>query len=50
MRQKLSEFPVKEKEKLAEAEIRRLQKQFRIAVQKRKSYGANVKQQMQAQE
>ncbi|KFQ02882.1 Coiled-coil domain-containing protein 63, partial [Haliaeetus albicilla] len=45
-----SEFPVKEKEKLAEAEIRRLQKQFRIAVQKRKSYGANMKQQMQAQE
>ncbi|NWZ50887.1 CCD63 protein, partial [Haliaeetus albicilla] len=50
LRQKLSEFPVKEKEKLAEAEIRRLQKQFRIAVQKRKSYGANMKQQMQAQE
>ncbi|NXS69701.1 CCD63 protein, partial [Pandion haliaetus] len=50
LRQKLSEFPVKEKEKLAEAEIRRLQKQFRIAVEKRKSYGANVRQQMQAQE
>ncbi|XP_052653929.1 coiled-coil domain-containing protein 63 [Harpia harpyja] len=50
LRQKLSEFPVKEKEKLAEAEIRRLQKQFQIAVQKRKSYGANMKQQMQAQE
>ncbi|XP_050762855.1 coiled-coil domain-containing protein 63 [Gymnogyps californianus] len=50
LRQKLSDFPVKEKEKLAEAEIRRLQKQFRIAVEKRKSYGANVRQQMQAQE
>ncbi|KFV58195.1 Coiled-coil domain-containing protein 63, partial [Gavia stellata] len=45
-----SDFPAKEKEKLAEAEIRRLQKQFWIAAEKRKSYGANVKQQMQAQE
>ncbi|NXT31850.1 CCD63 protein, partial [Pelecanoides urinatrix] len=50
LRQKLSHFPEKEKEKLAEAEIRRLQKQFRIAVEKRKSYGANVRQKMQAQE
>ncbi|KAM7090087.1 coiled-coil domain-containing protein 63 [Ciconia maguari] len=50
LRQKLSDFPVKEKEKLAEAEIRRLQKQFWIAAEKRKSYGANVKKQMQAQE
>ncbi|NXA17423.1 CCD63 protein, partial [Ibidorhyncha struthersii] len=50
LRQKLSDLPVKEKEKLAEAEIRRLQKQFQIAAEKRKSYGANVKQQMQAQE
>lgn len=41
---------MKEKEKLAEAEIRRLQKQFQIAAEKRKSYGANVRQQMQAQE
>ncbi|KFZ50300.1 Coiled-coil domain-containing protein 63, partial [Antrostomus carolinensis] len=37
-------------EKLAEAEVRRLQKQFRIAAEKRKSYGAKVKQQKQAQE
>ncbi|NXV96291.1 CCD63 protein, partial [Calonectris borealis] len=50
LRQKLSDFPEKEKEKLAEAEIRRLQKQFRIAAEKRKSYGANVRQKMQAQE
>ncbi|NXN67559.1 CCD63 protein, partial [Himantopus himantopus] len=50
LRQKLSDLPVKEKEKLAEAEIRRLQKQFQIAAEKRKSYGANVRQQMQAQE
>ncbi|NXH71453.1 CCD63 protein, partial [Hydrobates tethys] len=50
LRQKLSDFPEKEKEKLAEAEIRRLQKQFRIAAEKRKSYSANVRQKMQAQE
>ncbi|NWQ96188.1 CCD63 protein, partial [Burhinus bistriatus] len=50
LRQKLSDFSVKEKEKLAEAEIRRLQKQFQIAAEKRKSYGARVRQQMQAQE
>ncbi|KAM6051623.1 coiled-coil domain-containing protein 63 [Theristicus caerulescens] len=50
LRQKLPDFPAKEKEKLAVAEIRILQKQFRIAVEKRKSYGANVRQQMQAQE
>ncbi|NXX63684.1 CCD63 protein, partial [Scopus umbretta] len=49
-RQKLLDLPVKEKEKLDEAEIKRLQKQFRIAVQKRKSYSAHVRQQMQAQE
>lgn len=41
---------MKEKENLAETEIRRLQKQFRIAAEKRKSYGVNVRQQMQAQE
>ncbi|KAF1447901.1 Coiled-coil domain-containing protein 63, partial [Pygoscelis papua] len=50
LRQKLSEFPAKEKENLAETEIRRLQKQFRIAAEKKKSYGVNVRQQMQAQE
>ncbi|NXL10037.1 CCD63 protein, partial [Mesembrinibis cayennensis] len=48
--QNLPDFPAKEKEKLAVAEIRRLQKQFRIAAEKKKSYGANVRQQMQAQE
>ncbi|KFP67715.1 Coiled-coil domain-containing protein 63, partial [Cariama cristata] len=37
-------------EKLPEMEIKRLQKQFRIAVEKRRCYAANVKQQMQAQE
>ncbi|NXK26708.1 CCD63 protein, partial [Arenaria interpres] len=45
-----SDLPVKEKEKLAEAEFRRLQKQFQIAAEKRRSYAANVRQQMQAQE
>ncbi|NXT95720.1 CCD63 protein, partial [Anhinga rufa] len=50
LRQRLSDFPANDQEKLAETEIRRLQKQFWIAVEKRKSYGANVKQQMQAQE
>ncbi|NXI97833.1 CCD63 protein, partial [Psophia crepitans] len=45
-----SDFPVKDKGKLAEAEIRRLQKQFWIAAKKRKSYAANARQQMQAQE
>ncbi|NXC71078.1 CCD63 protein, partial [Anhinga anhinga] len=50
LRQKLSDFTANDKEKLAETEIRRLQKKFWIAVEKRKSYGANVRQQMQAQE
>ncbi|NWT43848.1 CCD63 protein, partial [Rissa tridactyla] len=50
LRRKLSDFPVKEQEKLAEADFRRLQKQFQIAAEKRRSYGANVRQQMQAQE
>ncbi|KAM6071128.1 coiled-coil domain-containing protein 63-like [Chlamydotis macqueenii] len=49
-KQKLQEFSMKDEEKLAEAEIGRLQKQFRIAAEKRKSYGANVRRQMQAQE
>ncbi|KAM6247167.1 coiled-coil domain-containing protein 63 [Porphyrio hochstetteri] len=50
LKQKLAEFPVQDKEKLAEAEIRRMRKQFYIAAEKRKSYSANVRQQMQAQE
>ncbi|NXL28152.1 CCD63 protein, partial [Glaucidium brasilianum] len=37
-------------EKLAEAEIRILQKQFRIVVEERKSYIANIRQKIQAQE
>ncbi|KAM6111988.1 coiled-coil domain-containing protein 63-like [Pterocles gutturalis] len=43
-------MPAKEREKLAEAEIRRLQKKCCIAAEKRKSYGVHVRQQMQAQE
>ncbi|XP_026715778.1 coiled-coil domain-containing protein 63 [Athene cunicularia] len=50
LRQKLSDFPVEEKEKLAEAEIRILQKQFRIVAEKRKSYIANMRHKIQAQE
>ncbi|NXN25620.1 CCD63 protein, partial [Nycticryphes semicollaris] len=50
LKKKLSDLPVKEKEKLAEAEFRRLQKQFQIASEKRRSYAANARQQMQAQE
>ncbi|NXS46974.1 CCD63 protein, partial [Balaeniceps rex] len=49
-RQKPSDFPAKEKEKLDEAEIKRLQKRLQIAAEKKKAYGANVRQQMQAQE
>ncbi|XP_075290561.1 coiled-coil domain-containing protein 63 [Opisthocomus hoazin] len=49
LRQMLSDFPALEKENLAEAEIRRLQKQFGIAA-KRKSYGANMRPRAQAQE
>ncbi|KFQ58427.1 Coiled-coil domain-containing protein 63, partial [Pelecanus crispus] len=45
-----SDFPEKKKERLDEAEIRRLQKQFQIAVEKKKSHDANVRQQIQAQE
>ena len=39
-----------EKKKVSEAEFRRLQREFQRAAEKRKSYGANVRQQMQAQE
>ncbi|NWX00865.1 CCD63 protein, partial [Caloenas nicobarica] len=45
-----SDSPEKEKEKVAEAEVRRLQKQYWIAAEKRKAYGAHVRQQMQAQQ
>lgn len=50
MKQKLSDFRVEEKEKLAEAEISLLQKQYRIVAEKRKSYLANMRQKIQAQE
>ncbi|NXI45689.1 CCD63 protein, partial [Galbula dea] len=50
LRQKLPEFPVEEGENMAVVELRRLQKKFQKGMNKRKSYGANVRRQMQAQE
>lgn len=50
MRRTLSDSSEKEKEKVAEAEVRRLQKQYWIAAENRKTYGAHVRQQMQAQQ
>ncbi|NXP74029.1 CCD63 protein, partial [Ramphastos sulfuratus] len=50
LRQKPEEIPVKEDENLVADEVRRLQKQIRIAAEKRKGYGANVTQQLQAQQ
>ncbi|XP_009558718.2 coiled-coil domain-containing protein 63 [Cuculus canorus] len=50
LREKPSDMSVPEKEMLAKAEIRRLQNKFRIAADKMKSYGADVRRQMQAQE
>ncbi|XP_068019366.1 coiled-coil domain-containing protein 63 [Melanerpes formicivorus] len=49
-RQKLAEMPAKEEAKLVADEIKRLQKQIGIAAEKRKSYGAHVKRQLQAQQ
>ncbi|XP_010018879.1 PREDICTED: coiled-coil domain-containing protein 63, partial [Nestor notabilis] len=49
-RQGLSDEPVKESERMVVSEINRLQKQFRIAAEKRKSYSVNLRQQIQAQE
>uniref|UniRef100_A0A672U891 Coiled-coil domain containing 63 n=1 Tax=Strigops habroptila TaxID=2489341 RepID=A0A672U891_STRHB len=49
-RQDLSDEPVKESERMVVSEIKRLQKQFRIATEKRKSYSTNLRQQIQAQE
>ncbi|NXH17382.1 CCD63 protein, partial [Bucco capensis] len=49
-RQQLSDLPMKEGENMAVAEMRRLQKKFQKGMNKRKSYGANVRWQMQAQE
>ncbi|KAM9219272.1 coiled-coil domain-containing protein 63-like [Leptosomus discolor] len=50
LRQKLSAFPEKEQDKLAEGEFRRLQVQFRRAGEKNRSYGAKTRRQLQAQE
>ncbi|KAM4649443.1 coiled-coil domain-containing protein 63-like [Amazona ochrocephala] len=50
LRQDLSDEPVKVSERMVVSEINRLQKQFRIATEKRKSYSTNLKQQTQAQE
>ncbi|XP_065548848.1 coiled-coil domain-containing protein 63-like isoform X1 [Lathamus discolor] len=49
-RQDLSDEPVKVSERTAVSEISSLQKQFRIATEKRKSYSTNLKQQILAQE
>ncbi|TFK14008.1 solute carrier family 25 member 33 [Platysternon megacephalum] len=45
-----SEFTEKEKEKMAETELRKLQQQFRIMVERRKSFGVKAQQQMYHQE
>ncbi|NWH71014.1 CCD63 protein, partial [Piaya cayana] len=50
LRDELSDTSVPEKEMLAKAEIRKLQKKFRIEAEKIKSCDANTKRQMQAQE
>ncbi|XP_057277234.1 coiled-coil domain-containing protein 63 isoform X1 [Pezoporus wallicus] len=49
-RQDLSDEPLKVSERMVVSEINRLQKQFRIAMEKRKSYSTNLKQQILAQE
>ncbi|XP_008948464.1 PREDICTED: LOW QUALITY PROTEIN: coiled-coil domain-containing protein 63-like, partial [Merops nubicus] len=50
LRQELPGSLVKDEEKLVVADIRRLQKRCGIAAEKKSSYGAHVRQQMQAQE
>ncbi|XP_047929740.2 coiled-coil domain-containing protein 63 isoform X3 [Anser cygnoides] len=50
LRRTLSDFTAKEKECRIEAEFSRLQKQFRISAERRKCFGANVRQQIHAQE
>uniref|UniRef100_A0A8C3BWM3 Coiled-coil domain containing 63 n=1 Tax=Cairina moschata TaxID=8855 RepID=A0A8C3BWM3_CAIMO len=50
LRRTLSDFTVKERECRVEAEFGRLQKQFRISAEKRKCFGANMRQQIHAQE
>ncbi|PKK25911.1 coiled-coil domain containing 63 [Columba livia] len=50
LRRTLSDSPEREKEKVTEAEVRRLQKQYWIATEKRISYGAHMRQQMQTQQ
>ncbi|XP_006015315.1 coiled-coil domain-containing protein 63 [Alligator sinensis] len=49
-RSNLLDFTEKEKEKMAEDELRKLQQHFRIMVEKRKSFGVKVLQQMYHQE
>ncbi|XP_071616647.1 coiled-coil domain-containing protein 63-like [Heliangelus exortis] len=50
LKQKLLDLPEKDEEKMAEVQMRRLQKKLKIGAAKKKSYSANVRQQMQAQE
>ncbi|XP_064378505.1 coiled-coil domain-containing protein 63 [Dromaius novaehollandiae] len=50
LRKMVSDFTAKEKEKMAEAELRKLQQRFRILSESRKSFGANMKHQMYTQE
>ncbi|KAM9372432.1 coiled-coil domain-containing protein 63-like [Phaethornis superciliosus] len=49
-KQKNLDLPAKDEEKMAEVQMRRLQKKLKIGAAKKKSYSANVRQQMQAQE
>lgn len=46
----ISEYTEKEKEKMAEIELRKLQQQFRIMVESRKSFGVKTQRQMFHQE
>ncbi|XP_068767610.1 coiled-coil domain-containing protein 63 [Struthio camelus] len=50
LRKTVSDFTAKEKEKMAEAELRKLQQRFRILAESKKSFGANMKHQMYTQE
>ncbi|XP_025914651.1 coiled-coil domain-containing protein 63 [Apteryx rowi] len=50
LRKTVSDFTAKEKEKMAEAELGKLQQRFRILAESRKSFGANMKHRMYSQE
>ncbi|KAM8797615.1 coiled-coil domain-containing protein 63 [Eudromia elegans] len=50
LRKMTSDFNAKEKEKMAEAELRKLQQRFQILAESRKSFGASLKHQICAQE